>query len=106
MYVKGFRDFRVKRVASKNDVPTTKHYVVLIYKSNSVWIPGDERSKNYPGHGYPERTETYESFEHYVATNKTEWEEFVTALYKSGETNFVFFEVPVVGTLEVSVAIK
>jgi len=106
MYIKGFRDFRVKRVASKNDVPLGQHWAVLIYKSSSVYVPGDERSRTNPGHGYPAHTETYESFEHYVATSKSEWEEFVMALFKSGENNFVFFEVPVVGTLEVSVAIK
>lgn len=28
----------------------------------SVWIPGDERSRTNPGHGFPERHETYKQF--------------------------------------------
>ncbi|BBA65246.1 predicted ORF [Xanthomonas phage XacN1] len=31
----------------------------LLIDSTSVFIPGDERSRTNPGHGYPERTETY-----------------------------------------------
>lgn len=32
-------------------------YAALIKKS--VWIPGDERSRTHPGHGYPEHSEEY-----------------------------------------------
>jgi len=32
-------------------------YAALV--SKSVTIPGDERSRTNPGHGYPEHTETY-----------------------------------------------
>lgn len=32
-----------------------QQYVALIF--GHVTIPGDERSRNYPGHGYPEHTE-------------------------------------------------
>lgn len=28
----------------------------------SVFIPGDERSRTHPGHGYGERTENYKEF--------------------------------------------
>ena len=100
------RNSKVKRVAGKDDVPKGHHYAVLVYKSQSVFVPGDERSRTNPGHGYPERYETYESFEHYISEDKGEWESFVKALHFKGEKNFVFFEVPLVGSLEVSVSIK
>lgn len=32
----------------------------LMVKKINVYIPGDERSRLNPGHGYPERNETYE----------------------------------------------
>jgi hypothetical protein len=32
-------------------------YAVLVTKS--ITIPGDERSRTHPGHGYPEHTEEY-----------------------------------------------
>lgn len=66
----------MKRVAGPSDVPSEPHFAV-IYKSESVYIEGDERSRTNPGHGYPARTETYESFEHYVTTDKTMWHSFI-----------------------------
>lgn len=100
------RNSKVKRVRSKDDVPKGHHYAVIIYKSNSVFIPGDERSRTHPGHGYPERYETYESFEHYVSQDKEEWEAFVKACYSSNEKNFIFFEVPKLSSFEVNISIK
>lgn len=96
----------MKRVSRKSDVPVGHHYAVLVYKSSSVFIPGDERSRTNPGHGYPERYESYDSFEHYVTDDKVEWESYVKALHFTGEKNFVFFEVASLGKLEVNVAIK
>jgi hypothetical protein len=97
---------KIKRVANKNDVPKGKHYAIIIYKNQSVYIPGDERSRTNPGHGYPERYETYESFEHYVTQDKNEWELEIKALHFKNESNFIFFEVAQLGSLEVSIAIK
>lgn len=101
-----YKEYNVKRVAGKNDVPKEHHYAVLVYKSNSVYIPGDERSRTNPGHGYPASYETYDSFEHYVSQDKAEWEAFVKALYSSNEKNFIFFEVPKLGSFEVNISIK
>jgi len=33
--------------------------IYLVVSEVSVYIPGDERSRTNPGHGYPERTEQY-----------------------------------------------
>lgn len=56
----------LKYVQSPADVPAGPHLALLVYSKSSVLIPGDERSRTNPGHGYPERTETYNTFEHYV----------------------------------------
>lgn len=29
----------------------------ILITTDTIWIPGDERSRTNPGHGYPERTE-------------------------------------------------
>lgn len=94
------------RVSKKDDVPKGHHYAIIVYKSDSIYIPGDERSRTHPGHGYPERYETYESFEHYVTEDKTEWESFIKALHFKNQNNFIFFEVQKLGSFEVSVSIK
>lgn len=53
-----------------SEVPTQPHFA--IFEANSIHVPGDERSRQYPGHGYPASTEYFLS---YVAfDNKEEWE--------------------------------
>lgn len=95
----------MKRVSKKEDVPAGHHYSVLVYKTSSTYVEGDERSRTHPGHGYPGGYETHESFEHFVSENKTEWENFVIQLVKSGEKNFVFFEVNKLGVFETKIQI-
>lgn len=38
------------------DVPQVPHWAILRF--SSILVPGDERSRTAPGHGYPERTES------------------------------------------------
>lgn len=43
-----------KFISSIQDVPNEEHYVVL--EGKSTYVPGDERSRTNPGHGYPAET--------------------------------------------------
>ena len=45
-----------KSVTEPNDLPPGEHFVILTF--GTITIPGDERSRTHPGHGYPESTET------------------------------------------------
>jgi hypothetical protein len=54
----------MKLCATLQEIPITEHFVII--KFGSIHIPGDERSRSAPGHGYPEHTETtisYRTFE-------------------------------------------
>jgi hypothetical protein len=62
-------------VKSIADIPTSGHWAII--EQTSVTIPGDERSRTNPGHGYPESTSTY--FNYIAFTNETE---FVSELTK------------------------
>lgn len=42
-------------------VPAGEHWAVV--RLVRVTIPGDERSRQAPGHGYPEHTEEYSAYE-------------------------------------------
>jgi hypothetical protein len=53
------------------DVPQTEHWAIL--RNTSIHIPGDERSRTNPGHGYPESTEHGISYR--VFMDKAEFEE-------------------------------
>ena len=44
----------MKFATSKPDIPESPHYAVVRF--SSIHIPGDERSRVQPGHGYPAET--------------------------------------------------
>lgn len=46
----------VIHVSKPSDLPPGDHFAIL--KFSSITIPGDERSRTNPGHGYPEYTQT------------------------------------------------
>ena len=68
----------------RSDVPDYPHYAIVIINTKSVTIPGVERSRTNPGHGYSEHTETHDLIQ-YIAFSegqKEMWEEKVKTLYK------------------------
>lgn len=62
-------------VHKTTDLPPGEHFCIL--KIESVTIPGDERSRTNPGHGYGEHTTTNLSCA--VYTSRKAWEEDITA---------------------------
>jgi hypothetical protein len=59
-------------VNSKDDIPDGPHYLIL--KFSSISIPGDERSRTHPGHGYPARSETVVKAEVYLSEDRLKQE--------------------------------
>ena len=44
-------------VRRASDIPVENHFAVI--ESDSRYIEGDQRSRDYPGHGYPASTEQF-----------------------------------------------
>lgn len=57
-----------KYVRTTADVPNTEHWA--IFTTDGIYVPGDERSRTNPGHGYPARTENFISYEAYLTEEK------------------------------------
>jgi hypothetical protein len=57
-------------VTDKTRMPTTDHFAILEF--SSIHIPGDQRSKDAPGHGYPEHSEKVVTYRAYM--DRAEWE--------------------------------
>jgi hypothetical protein len=53
-----------------SDIPKEPHYAIL--ERRSISIPGDERSRSHPGHGYPASTE--QVWDYLVFTDRESWE--------------------------------
>lgn len=58
-----------KTVQSPGDIPVGKHWAILTF--GSITIPGDERSRTHPGHGYPESTQTTTTYK--LFENEADW---------------------------------
>jgi len=57
-------------VTSKEEMPQKEHYAILEF--DSIYIPGDERSRTNPGHGYPEHSEN--TIRYIAYDTKENWE--------------------------------
>jgi hypothetical protein len=66
------------------ELPTGEHWAIIAGSSAS--IPGDQRSRECPGHGYPDHTVEYITYEAF--TNE---EEFKTELAARLESSAKFF---------------
>ncbi len=64
----------MKIVTRLEDMPSKEHYVILEFSSRQ--IPGDQRSKDAPGHGYPAHSEAYTQY--HVTADQGEWKKEIT----------------------------
>jgi hypothetical protein len=67
-----------------SELPNEPYYAIL--SEASVTVPGDERSRTNPGHGYPEHT--HEMWDMEVFPNEDEWKAEVVRL--SGEKGYAY----------------
>lgn len=95
--------YEMKYVHSLADIPKEPHYVII--KIGSVFIPGDERSRTNPGHGYPERTEHYPEMR--VTTNKAHWEKEIAEEIERDpkQQNFIAYFVPAIAAVTTKVSV-
>jgi len=70
-----------KHVTKISDLPDEPHYVIIT--QTSIHVPGDERSRTNPGHGYPASTEYFLSYEAFG--QREAWEAEIDRLSKSKE---------------------
>ena len=59
----------MKWIHSKSEAPKGPHFAIIEF--TSVFIPGDERSRTNPGHGYPDSTEY--TCDYIVFETEEEW---------------------------------
>lgn len=77
-----YRD--LKFIEKPEDIPVGLHWVILRF--STIRIPGDERSRTHPGHGYPASTTTKISYA--VYPDKETWEDEIKSMTASGRTDF------------------
>jgi hypothetical protein len=80
--VAGNWNVRAPEARSVTDVPDTEHFAILFYEQSSIWVPGDERSRTNPGHGYPEHTEDTSRMRYYVFTDEKKYTDALRTLHE------------------------
>lgn len=55
------------------NIPRAEHYAIFVF--GSITIPGDERSRQAPGHGYPEHQQS--TIDYLVFADREEMEKWV-----------------------------
>ena len=61
-------------------IPNEPHYAILVEKVREIYYEADERSKLFPGHGYPAHTETVRSFNYEFFLDRKLWEDRIAKL--------------------------
>jgi hypothetical protein len=57
-----------KFISDPKDIPDIEHWAIIV--GDSVHIPGDERSRTNPGHGYPAEDRKFISYQLYLTEEK------------------------------------
>lgn len=66
---------RMNYIHDKSNMPASPHFAALVFEC--ITIPGDERSRTNPGHGYPEHTESVVNYIKFA--DRSEMEKWVAS---------------------------
>ncbi len=83
-------------------IPSKEHYAIIT--TNKIYIPGDERPRTNPGHGYPEHYQETIDYEAY--TDFIKFENRITDLVRRNVIFNAIYALPVTVETNVSVKVK
>ena len=67
------------------DIPMGEHFAILV--SSSTHVPGDQRSIDAPGHGYPAHSVSH--WDYILFETEDEWKAEINKLTLRNDKNFV-----------------
>ena len=73
------------KVVTLADVPSEEHWVILTF--SRIHIPGDERSRTNPGHGYPAEDKDIVIYNAYLTEQK--WKEQINYLESQNSSSYL-----------------
>lgn len=72
-----------------SEIPAGAHYAILT--QGSTYVPGDERSRTNPGHGYPGGTEYHLIYRAFQEADRAEWEAAIAQLLACRDSFRAFY---------------
>lgn len=64
------------RVTSSDKMPKVDHWAIITY--DTIYTPGDERSRTHPGHGYPASSDSVACYAAYL--DEEDWKKSINEL--------------------------
>jgi hypothetical protein len=77
-----------------DSIPMYPHDAILVFESSTTHVPGDERSRTHPGHGYPAHDVTMKTCVYWVVRSG-QLTAAVEHLERRNDSRMVFYSVPV-----------
>ena len=94
------------KLNSAQDITSKHHFLLLIFKTQTHHIDGDERSRSNPGHGYPAHDEVITATEIYAFEDQQDLEAKLVNLYEEKRDRKDIVVINVACVFEVRSAIK
>jgi hypothetical protein len=79
---------KAKQIKASDDLPTGEHFAIVIFFQTSVHVPGDERSRTHPGHGYPEHDVTVNGCEYWVVDDREQLQAALEAIEENNKVGW------------------
>jgi len=96
----------VVKVKSPKDVTPKHKYLLVIFKTTTYHVEGDERSRTNPGHGYPAHDDKIDSTETHAFEDLIDLESELVKLYEEERTRNDLLVIDVARTSEPKASIK
>lgn len=93
-------------IHNPTDLTAGIRFLILVFKITDVYIPGDERSRTNPGHGYPEHTDQYQTTEIFSVVDENELLDKLHKLYLEDKDRQDIAVLKIGGIVPVSVSLK
>ncbi len=102
-----YKLYTLTKITKPSAVLSSFKYAIMVFSQKSVYIPGDERSRSAPGHGYPEHTETFNTNDLYMTNVEQDWKDAIAELYtqKPGRTDVLAWTIESVAKVEMKTTI-
>lgn len=94
------------KIQNPKDLTPGCKYLILVFEITRVFVPGDERSKSNPGHGYPEHTDQYQTTKMYSTEDEAELQAELQKLYLQNKDRKDIVVLKIGGIVPVSVSLK
>jgi hypothetical protein len=89
-------------IRSPHDLPNKKLFAIIT--GDTIYIPGDERSRTNPGHGYPAETRPFVSLQ--VTEKEDVWKAKIAALSTSKDYSSQQFRAFIITPVDIGVTVS